>query len=275
MTSLIFNTETYSMIQQVKVMLPQGLLLTGKEGVGLRSAALHIAGESVAAFIEPINVNDEVDHQKGIIRVKQIRSLYELTKSKSDSERLYIIDDADTMNHTAQNSLLKLLEEPVKNVSFVLTSHQPHKLLPTIRSRLQTIYVKPVNDEQTANLIAILGVTDKRKISQLIYLASGRPAELTRLITDEAYFNHQADLIADARMFLLGTNYQKYLVINKYYAERSNALRLISCVQTILSHGISQKPSRDLILTADKLTTAYDRIDRNGNVRIQLLACVL
>jgi DNA polymerase III delta' subunit len=53
--------------------------------------------------------------------------------------KVFIIEEADLMNAAAQNSLLKTLEEPFGRTLIILLSDQPESLLPTIRSRTQTV----------------------------------------------------------------------------------------------------------------------------------------
>jgi len=51
------------------------------------------------------------------------------------AKKVYIIDQAETMNASAQNAFLKLLEEPPRHAVFVLRTDNPKALLPTVRSR--------------------------------------------------------------------------------------------------------------------------------------------
>ncbi|MCL2222561.1 MAG: hypothetical protein FWC20_10360 [Oscillospiraceae bacterium] len=51
------------------------------------------------------------------------------------SQKAYIIHDAETMNHNAQNALLQVLEEPPAHMVFILCTNNPAMLLSTIRSR--------------------------------------------------------------------------------------------------------------------------------------------
>lgn len=63
-----------------------------------------------------------------------------LHQSATDGgRRVIIIDAADDMNPSVANSILKVLEEPPKNTYFLLVSHQPSRLLPTIRSRCRLL----------------------------------------------------------------------------------------------------------------------------------------
>ena len=54
----------------------------------------------------------------------------------SESDTKYIILGAKTFNNISQNSLLKVLEEPPKNIEFIIISSTKSNLLPTVRSRM-------------------------------------------------------------------------------------------------------------------------------------------
>ena len=58
--------------------------------------------------------------------------------------RVFIIEDAEKLNETAANSLLKTLEEPPATTHIVLLTSRPSALLPTIRSRCQMIRFTPL-----------------------------------------------------------------------------------------------------------------------------------
>lgn len=67
--------------------------------------------------------------------------------------RIAIIDAADEMNLNAENALLKILEEPPAYSLFLLVSHQPGRLLPTIRSRCRTLQLKPLAPADIAQVM--------------------------------------------------------------------------------------------------------------------------
>ena len=62
--------------------------------------------------------------------------------------RFFLIDDADKMNDNAANALLKTLEEPASTSHIILVTSRPDTLLPTIRSRCQTLRFAPVETEK-------------------------------------------------------------------------------------------------------------------------------
>lgn len=53
--------------------------------------------------------------------------------------KVFVVEQAEAMNAAAQNALLKTLEEPLGRTLIILLTDQPDALLPTIRSRCQTI----------------------------------------------------------------------------------------------------------------------------------------
>lgn len=71
------------------------------------------------------------------IRIEQTRALQDFVQigSHRGGYRVAIVHPAEDMNTATANSLLKMLEEPPAGAVFLLVSHRPARLLPTIRSR--------------------------------------------------------------------------------------------------------------------------------------------
>jgi len=89
------------------------------------------------------------------IRVDEIRSLRNdaFILPNEASARVFVIEDADTMNTDAQNALLKLLEEPPENVGLILTASSRSRLLPTVRSRLSAFNIDAESDSENLPLL--------------------------------------------------------------------------------------------------------------------------
>ena len=85
------------------------------------------------------------------IGIDQIRKLDDFVylSGHQQGDKIVVIYPAETMNTASANALLKKLEEPPQGVLFILVTHQPQRLLPTIRSRCQQIAM-PVPDWETA-----------------------------------------------------------------------------------------------------------------------------
>lgn len=256
--------------------LPQSLLLTGPEGVGLTIIAKYVASTLEALPIIVLPEKDEkIDLEKGTITVDIIRRLYDQTRTIETNKRIIIIDYAERMAIPAQNAFLKLLEEPGEGTHFILATHTPSKLLPTITSRTVSLEIRPLTHSQTESYIDTLAVNDIAKRSQLLYIADGLPAELYRLTHDDMYFAGAVQLVRDARELLQGTTYTKLKIAHVYRDSRENTLKLLITALNILKRSISDKPQANLIAQIDGILLAYRQIKANGNIRLCLARLVL
>ncbi len=85
-----------------------------------------------------INVIKKPD-EKESIGIGDVSNLAEWAYSKNQDLRVLIIENANLLTDQAQNSLLKLVEEPPENILIVLVSTNSNSILPTILSRCLTI----------------------------------------------------------------------------------------------------------------------------------------
>lgn len=76
-----------------------------------------------------------------------------------DGYRIAIVDAADDMNTSAANALLKMLEEPPKRSLFLVLSHAPGRLLPTIRSRCRRLNLDPLGHDDLDAALTSLGLS--------------------------------------------------------------------------------------------------------------------
>jgi DNA polymerase III subunit delta' len=93
---------------------------------------------------------------KSVITVDEVRRLGEFFgyKSATGGWRVALIDSADELNEESANALLKNLEEPPVNSVLILVSHAPGRLLPTIRSRVNRLDLKPLDEDLLDRLLA-------------------------------------------------------------------------------------------------------------------------
>jgi DNA polymerase-3 subunit delta' len=160
-----------------------GWLLAGKSGLGKRDFALAAARELVAEAGVPQPAGEHPDilvltygpkdgkaekaqadgkpfERARSIRIKQIRAMQRrlISRPTLGSRRAIIIDPADDMEKGAANALLKSLEEPPVGTFFLLVTHRPARLLPTIRSRCRTLRFPALADSQLAAMLGDAGL---------------------------------------------------------------------------------------------------------------------
>lgn len=251
------------------------LLVSGPEGIGLATVVHDTLARQKALIVTVLPEKDEkVDLEKGRITVDVIRRLYEQTKTISHQPRVVVIDYAERMAIPAQNAFLKLLEEPPHNTRFILLSHTPETLLPTIHSRTQQVVLQSISDAQTNELLDELKVTDQTKRAQLLFIARGLPALLTRLVQDEKHFADRAAIVKDARLLISGSPYDRLLLAKQYKDSRSNALQLlVDALNQVKTSFIAQPEARTLAML-ECLEKSHKTITEQGNVRLQLSALI-
>ncbi len=86
----------------------------------------------------------KLDTVISVDEVRRMKSFFNLSAADG-GRRVAIVDAMDDMNVNAANALLKLLEEPPAEVTLLLISHQPARLLPTIRSRCRELRLGVLN----------------------------------------------------------------------------------------------------------------------------------
>lgn len=117
------------------------------------------------------------------IRVVQIRWLRAAltTRPSMGERRAVIIDAVDDLEAGGANALLKSLEEPPPGTIFLLVSHAPGRLLPTIRSRCRLLRFGLLDDaEMRAALLAVRPELGNDELAALVTVGEGSPGRALR-----------------------------------------------------------------------------------------------
>ena len=116
----------------------------------------------------------------GVEAVKDFREDMFLSSTESEN-KIYIIDDAESMTPEAQNSLLKVLEEPPKSVNIILLAKECDRILTTIKSRTQYIPMSRFDEGELAGQLLkdsaearAINAMDPTRFMGLVMSADGR-----------------------------------------------------------------------------------------------------
>ncbi len=268
---LVLHHDTDVALKQWRHSLPQSGLLYGPRGVGLLSIAKELASRSGQhILIQPEKATKT--SQALQISVERIRELYRQTRTATGGvKRIIIIDDAEFMSLAAQNAFLKLLEEPNASTSFLLTSHQPERLIATVRSRLQSIHVKPVNAIATRDFLKTLPTSYDIDEQQLLFIARGLPAELVRLTSSEVSLRSAVAKVTFAKNILQAPPFERLALIGREKLTRPESLLLIETLLRLMR----LKPTASTPKEIEDLLKAYDRINGGGNIQVQLISALI
>lgn len=273
---LPINPNSQKIIQSICDKLPHALLLEGNRGLGLVEIAKQIAEyQNTKAEIILPEKDEKIDLDKGSISVETIRNIYTNVRAKSSQKRVIVIDYAEKMTVQSQNAFLKLLEEPNNNIHFILLTDSVQRLLPTILSRTENIKIKNITNQQSNELLDSINVTDQTKRAQLLFIASGLPAELIRLNADQAYFEKRSSMMRDARTLIQNNTYEKLQIVQKYKDNRTDTLVLLSDMANMVKNNIIKSPQDKLLKLSESIIKTYKNIESNGNIRLCLAQMIL
>ncbi len=199
--------------------LPHAILIAGARGVGkadfskrmVKSLLCHnpvaetmqACGDcrgcrTLESGANPDFFNIQLLEGKQQIGVNQIRELSDfLPLSRSfNAYRVVLINQIETMNQNAANSLLKSLEEPADNTVIILTTDYLSKIIPTIISRSQILSLAlPKKDVAIDWIKSQKPDFDDDFIHQILEISSGSP--LLALNTDQETLNSKIDFLSD------------------------------------------------------------------------------
>ncbi len=196
--------------------MPHALILHGSKGIGKATLAFRLArfllrrapAQDETLFISPeepvfrqvisgghpdlLPVERLFDDKKGRLKnavdIEQIRKIapfMRMTSNTTDGWRVVIVDDADSMTVNAQNSLLKILEEPPKKAILILIVHRIGLLIPTIRSRCQALPLSALTDQNCKKIIQSLALEYTPTEEELFLdYCQGSPGLFTHIIEE-------------------------------------------------------------------------------------------
>ena len=227
--------------------MPNKILLSGKKGIGKSTLAYHLINfilskneekkydlkrmiidndnRSFKLLKNNTNPNfyliDLIDEKKNI-DIAQIREMITYINKSCFNElpRFILIDNIENLNINSTNALLKIVEEPNKNVFFILIHNNEKKLLPTLKSRCLTFKIN-YSFQETINITNKLlnnNFFDLINIDLISYYTT--PGEIISLIN---LSNEKKIDLKDCSL----KNLLELLINNKYYQKNLIVKNLI------------------------------------------------
>ena len=203
----VFFHQIASLYNEKK--MPNNILLSGKKGLGKSTLAYHIINyilsntEDYKYDLENLTINEEnrsfkllqnnshpnfylIDllKDKKNIDVSQIREMIKYTNKSTfnNKDRFILIDNIENLNINSINALLKIIEEPNKNIFFILINNNEKFLLPTLKSRCLTFKVNFTLNQtiDISNQILNENIFDLINIELINYYTT--PGEIINLV---------------------------------------------------------------------------------------------
>ena len=212
--------------------------------------------------------------------------------------KIIVVENADTMTHSAQNAILKTIEEPPKYGVFLFLSTNINNFLPTILSRCVSLKIKPLSNSEVKEHLQNTTSISGDLLDFYVAYAQGNIGYAEKLIKEEGFFgvrDRVIELISGLEKKELNEIFLQFKIIEEY---KNNIEEIVDMMYLYLrdaviakeigSEHILQKDKKDNILQYIKnveLKTLLDRIDavceaqeslrQNGNFQMTMEVMML
>lgn len=244
--AIVGHTRQHQYFKQViaNQRLSHAYCFNGSDGIGkysfAKALARHVMCQTQAdqAKFDSANHPDiHIIRSDSSILTEQINNIHEFIflKPLIAPIKVLIIDDAANMVESAQNKLLKVLEEPPGHALIILVTNNASKLLQTIRSRAIQIAFNPLKDEDIHDLCAL---HQKPYDFQLAKLVNGSYGDYLKWTEDNSYQSDIVKLI-ELTIDLLANQPQRWLANLKHLEAFKTAPQLLfNTVKLVIKDAI-------------------------------------
>jgi DNA polymerase III delta prime subunit len=232
--ALLLHKQSQARYDSIKVNPPQGLLLVAPVGSGkehlLRTLASDILGEHPTGRLFELYPEEN----KKLISIDAVRSLKIKLKLKSNKHRVVLVPHAELLSHEAQNSILKLLEEPPEKVHFFMSVCNVSDVIDTISSRTSIWKLVLPTPEQINDYYKQFPDTLRQKA---IAIGESRMGLIDSLITQQE--THSLIQSIDIAKQILSENHFNRLARVDSYSKNSELTKeLLDALRLVCNAGL-------------------------------------
>lgn len=153
------------------------------------------------------------------------------TRPYMGEHKVYIVSEADYMAAAAQNSLLKVFEEPPSYCTIILIAENANNLLQTIRSRAVLVRIPPLSIGQVSEYLAVhMGMPDKK--SKVLAAISGGSIGKAISLADDDSAAELRDGVIDRVVACIGNEKKNIYDLAKFISKNSGSFSDIADILT-------------------------------------------
>jgi len=284
--TMLLHPDTQELLEQFVTKPTHAVLLVAPSGAGKRTLARHLAAQLLQTTGERLDSHPYfkllASAEGKAISIESVRDVTHFLALRTTSEapvtRIIMIDNAGLMTHQAQNALLKTIEEPPAGTVLILTAPNELDLLPTIRSRVQTLALRLPTTTDLRRYFVEAGYSESA-INRALMMSDGLPGLTQALLADDDTHPLVA-AAARARDILQKPAFDRILLIDDLIKQKQQLLDTLFIMQRIAEINL-QKPDSNIaalrrwhsVLAASH--DAYAQILASGQAKLVALQFML
>lgn len=274
LNELCLHPKELKTLESLTRSMPHAVLLIADNGFGKATIAQALADKITDAkrhlqlFIEPLPDTRSVT----IEQARSVKAFFRLKTNDSSECRVVIIDKADSMTTEAQNSLLKILEEPPTNCYLILNSSRPGTLLETIRSRTTMHPLVPPAKEELVSFLKSKKYPQK-EIDQALALGGTLVGLVVSILSKQNTESVQS--VLDAKKILGLSTLERLKMVDKLAKDKPRTIPLLEAMKilaeaVIVSSAESGKPINKWATILRSANDGITQLDKNASPKLVL-----
>lgn len=211
------------------------------------------------------------------ITIQQIRNLKQsLSLRHKKTHRLLIIERAETMTSEAQNSFLKLLEEPPEGLKMLLLCSAKNLLLTTIRSRSRIMHVAALSQNEAQNVYKKQGISSE-EIQKTYAISRGKPGKLFQLLASDGTYT---EAITTAKELLQKNTFERLTMLDALVKDKLYLLQVLQALDDVLRAVLHAEHTtaikmQHIAKTRERIQKTMTSLQGNTNTKLVTLDVLL
>lgn len=281
--ALLLNEKTKQSTDALINSKAHGILISGEPGAGKSSLARYMIENILEIELQENITGVHIVLGDTSIGIDQIRSIQQFlllrTTGTKQIRRAVLIENADVMTIEAQNAFLKILEEPPVDTVIIMTSSKPSRLMDTIHSRVQGVFVQPPSLEMTTNFLSKKGFTSA-EIAKSHAVSNGQIGLTISLLTNAD--DPLTTQIQQAKQIYTMSLYERLALVDELSKKKETIPGLLYACKRICSSALEQAAKKDQEASMKSWTsrlqhvlTAEESLRSNPNSKLLLTDLLL